>query len=32
VRHIRIKKPLTIIINANRKEGIIVKPSYNLNN
>jgi hypothetical protein len=27
VRHIRIKKPLTIIINANRKEGIIVKPS-----
>ena len=27
VRHIRTKKPLIIIINANRKEGIIVKPS-----
>jgi len=26
VRHIRMEKPLTIIINANRKEGIIVKP------
>ena len=27
VRHIRIKKPLTIRINAKRKEGIILKPS-----
>jgi hypothetical protein len=27
VRHIRIKKPLTIKINAKRKKGIIIKPS-----
>jgi hypothetical protein len=27
VRHISVKKPLTIIINAKRKEGIIIKPS-----
>jgi CheY-like chemotaxis protein len=27
VRHIRLKKPLTIRINAKRKEGMIIKPS-----
>jgi len=27
VRDIRIKNPLTIRINAKRKEGIILKPS-----
>ena len=27
VRHLRLKKPLTIRINAKRKEGMIIKPS-----
>ena len=27
VRHIRLKKPLTIRISAKRKEGMIIKPS-----
>jgi len=29
VRHVSFKKPLTIIINAKRKEGMIIKPSEN---